>query len=402
MKKIQKLTRSIVSLLVLISFLICSTSIFAQCPPVFQNTTGIGNIAGFPLKDYLHVRWFGNCPKQEPALRLDYDNENYFGQLSLIKTAGRNSDLATTGDLVLRASCKASDIIITTQNNIGAIRFGTTQVLAPNCLLPGDDPLPPYNDLERMTILGNGNVGIGEPLPKTIFSIGNTFTFMTGSWKSMNNNFYWDGSVHRRIVAGPAAKVEFDPDGAIWLTSVPTGILNEAITSDVPSGKWNNGFYHAQNSTGIWNPKDGHIVRFTNSRDQDRPNLNYFKNRVYIGTVDDPGHTPFAQNQTPPYEESDLYKLAVNGSILCKEIVVDAHATWPDYVFDEDYQLLPLDELEAFIIENNHLPEIPSEKVIEKQRMGMGELQITLLKKVEELTLYVIQLRKEIDNLKSK
>ena len=87
------------------------------------------------------------------------------------------------------------------------------------------------------------------------------------------------------------------------------------------------------------------------------------------------------------------YKLAVNGSIGAKEVVVETSSTtWPDYVFSEDYPLMTLSELDLFLKNNNHLPEIPTASEIEKDGQSLGEMNKLLLKKVEELTLYVIQL----------
>ena len=62
---------------------------------------------------------------------------------------------------------------------------------------------------------------------------------------------------------------------------------------------------------------------------------------------------------------------------------------------------MPLKELEAFITKYNHLPNIPAAKDVEKEGIGIGELQVKQLEKIEELTLYIIQLKNEMDNLKS-
>lgn len=93
-------------------------------------------------------------------------------------------------------------------------------------------------------------------------------------------------------------------------------------------------------------------------------------------------------------------KLAVNGKIVCKEVEVTLTG-WSDYVFKEDYNLLPLSEVEKHINENGFLPGMPSEKEVVENGISLGEMNKKLCEKVEELTLYVIQLQKEIDNLKS-
>jgi len=101
------------------------------------------------------------------------------------------------------------------------------------------------------------------------------------------------------------------------------------------------------------------------------------------------------------------YALSINGKMVCEELKVQLDAAWPDYVFDSNYTLLPLEKLELSIKQNKHLPGIPSAAQIEKDGLLIGDMQKRLLEKIEELTLYVIEiskenkdLKKEIDNLK--
>ncbi len=94
------------------------------------------------------------------------------------------------------------------------------------------------------------------------------------------------------------------------------------------------------------------------------------------------------------------YNLAVNGFIKSKEIVVES-INWADYVFDKTYRLRPLSEVEDFIKQNNHLPNIPSAADILKNGLKVGELQTKMMEKIEELTLYIIELKKEVQVLQS-
>ncbi len=93
-------------------------------------------------------------------------------------------------------------------------------------------------------------------------------------------------------------------------------------------------------------------------------------------------------------------KLAVNGKVLATEVQVALVANWADYVFDEDYNLKPLSEIENFIKENKHLPDVPSANQIAKNGVNLGEMDAILLQKIEELTLYMIDLKKENELLK--
>jgi hypothetical protein len=111
---------------------------------------------------------------------------------------------------------------------------------------------------------------------------------------------------------------------------------------------------------------------------------NYFGGNVGIGTTN-----------------PATFKLAVEGKIGAREVVV-TNAAWADYVFDATYNLRPLSEVESFIKINKHLPEIPSAEEVKTNGHKLGEMDVLLLKKVEELTLYLIEQEKRIKELESK
>jgi len=92
----------------------------------------------------------------------------------------------------------------------------------------------------------------------------------------------------------------------------------------------------------------------------------------------------------------------IDGKLFAKEIEVTSTIAWPDYVFKPDYKLMPLDELEGFIKANSHLPNIPTEAEVKTDGMNVAEMNAKLLQKVEELTLYVIEQQKQIEELKHK
>lgn len=99
---------------------------------------------------------------------------------------------------------------------------------------------------------------------------------------------------------------------------------------------------------------------------------------------------------------SPTHKLEVNGTIKTKEVNVTTTG-WADYVFDPGYKLMPLSEVEAFVQKNGHLPNMPSEKeVLEGQGVNLMEMNVKLLEKIEELTLYIIDQQKIIEQLKRK
>jgi len=88
-------------------------------------------------------------------------------------------------------------------------------------------------------------------------------------------------------------------------------------------------------------------------------------------------------------------RLSVNGNIRAKELKIEA-ANWPDYVFEKDYQLPTLEQTEKHIQEKGHLPGIPSAAEVKAEGIEVGDMNAKLLKKIEELTLQMIQLNKTV------
>ena len=112
----------------------------------------------------------------------------------------------------------------------------------------------------------------------------------------------------------------------------------------------------------------------------------YFEDKIGIGIC-------LTANNNPKG-----YRLAVNGTMGAKDIFIEIDETpWPDYVFEEHYELMPLSELEAYITQNKHLPDIPTANEIKQNGLSLAEINAKLVKKIEELTLYIIELNKKIE-----
>ena len=130
----------------------------------------------------------------------------------------------------------------------------------------------------------------------------------------------------------------------------------------------------AANHMYVWNKK-GNIGFINGPSGSHSVNLQIMSNgRVGIGTT-----SPDA-------------KLAVNGDIHAEEVRVDLTVPGPDYVFEEDYNLPTLESIESYIRQNKHLPEVPSAMEMEENGIDVGVMNMLLLKKVEELTLHLIEL----------
>ncbi|MGD8780280.1 MAG: hypothetical protein PVH88_15100 [Ignavibacteria bacterium] len=94
--------------------------------------------------------------------------------------------------------------------------------------------------------------------------------------------------------------------------------------------------------------------------------------------------------------------LAVGGKIIVEEMIVKPQSSWPDYVFKNDYKLMPLNKLEEYIKKNKHLPDIPGEKDIKENGIELEEIYPKLLEKIEELTLYIVEHDNKINELENK
>ena len=111
----------------------------------------------------------------------------------------------------------------------------------------------------------------------------------------------------------------------------------------------------------------------------------------------DPNGSAFFANQV---WIGNGFHCSATGSLRVKDLKVTLSG-WSDFVFDEGYRLMPLGEVEQYIAAHRHLPEVPSAAEVEENGVDVGEMNKLLLQKVEELTLYVIDLQKQIDELKS-
>lgn len=148
-----------------------------------------------------------------------------------------------------------------------------------------------------------------------------------------------------------------------------------------------------ESATG-WQVDDYLFVVGNGTSNTNRSNaVTVFKNGlVSIGT-------DFYDNSMPTTVQN--FKLVVGGGILTEKVQVKIENNWPDYVFENDYKLTSLNEVNSFIKENKHLPGVPSANEVESDGIDLGEMNKTLLKKIEELTLYLIEQNEQIETLKA-
>jgi hypothetical protein len=205
-----------------------------------------------------------------------------------------------------------------------------------------------------------GNVGIGEANP---------FSARLHIVGGLDYDDSGGGTEHAVRITGDNSFLDFTD-----YNFISYGFLRNR--SDYTAGGFNHGF-----EIGVQPTAPGHPENYLSFSTNSFPRMVIAPNgNVGIGT------------------NNPTYKLSVLGNIRSTEVVVETG--WADYVFDKNYRLRSLDEVEKFIQQNKHLPNIPSAKEVEEKGLHLGDVQKRMMEKIEELTLYVIELKKEITSLK--
>ena len=192
----------------------------------------------------------------------------------------------------------------------------------------------------------------------------------TSLWQNAGSNIYYDTSGSVGIgTSSPGAKLHVN--GSVMVGNGDWGAL---IVDGKDQNDWLFNAHNGGEILGIRTQLDGQTLWSNQVM-----TLNRLNGNVGIGTT-----------------EPDS-KLTVKGNIHAEEVKVDLSVPGPDYVFKEDYNLKSLKEVQDYIKDNGHLPNIPSAKEMEENGVQIGEMNMKLLEKIEELTLYTIEQQKQID-----
>jgi hypothetical protein len=258
---------------------------------------------------------------------------------------------------------------------------------------------------ERMRVKGNGNVGIGTNNPAAKMEIRGATgdgLYVTSTTQSLR---FTTGAGGALIGAASNNSTNFISNNTIGASLKPDGTFGIGVTNPTYRLDVNGRMRLRHNgiTSGIWfndatNVESSFIGQYTDNLWGIFGNAWQFALNRNDGTV-------YMGSSNLDNENLNLgagYKLRVFGKIIGEEVRVQLKTAWPDYVFEKDYKKLSLNELEQFVKENKHLPNIPSAKEVEKDGQHLGEIQIKLLEKIEELGLYIIELNKKIKVLEEK
>jgi len=215
------------------------------------------------------------------------------------------------------------------------------------------------NNAERMKIMANGKVGIGHTDPQAMLHVkDNTGSGKVARFEVLSNN------------------VSYGLDIDAWGNG-----------ANIDPIRANDNIYVGRDvGLGNFFVQSGNVAIGADVAKNAKLSVNGF---TYIGPGD------------PSDDLRSNYLFAVNGKIKAQEIDLD-YQNWPDYVFEQGYKRLAINKLKGFIEENGHLPNVKSAEEVEKNGIGVAESNKVLMEKVEELTLYIIELQEQIDELREK
>lgn len=249
-----------------------------------------------------------------------------------------------------------------------------------------------------------GNVGVGTNAPATKLTIQTGIN--TNGWMHVGHANGIDSIMVGEAIGGVSAAMGTFTNHALrWFAGssgkaslYPTGDFVIGDNSIAPVGKLT--VKTTNNADGISHIGDGGNILKTIMGGTSagigtfsHTNMRIFSNgfsRIFIAE---------ATGNVGIGTDNPTYKLSVVGNVRAYEIVVENN--WADYVFDKSYKLLPLPEVEKFILQKGHLPDMPSAKEVQENGLPVGEMQKKMMAKIEELTLYVIDLEKQLKELKA-
>lgn len=392
----------------------------------FSNGSSWQKVSGWGLNGNngtnTSTNFIGTIDNQDVVLKRNNVRAGYLG---LTNTSwGRNALNAGTGD---RNTAVGSEALLNISTGIVNTAIGSNALKATtmgfNNVAIGVDAVKSNTEGDNnvgcgtgslfTNVLGNSNTALGVDAGFTNTGSGNVFLgYAAGRNETGSNKLY----IHNNIADANNALIygEFDGNKKLRINGKSESIYNVTFLDDpaVYGENDNTDFYGVGvQGKGGWKGVEG-IVSGTGSTTNKYYGV--YGQSTGSNTATNYGVYGLASNGTKNFAGyfegavsigGSTHKLAtghllsVDGKIACTEVRVQPSSAWPDYVFSPSYDLMPLNELEKTIQNQKHLPNIPSAKEIEIEGIHLGEMQRKMMEKIEELTLYVIDLNKKVESL---
>lgn len=270
----------------------------------------------------------------------------------------------------------------------------------------------------------NNNIGIGTTSPgykldistsdlnggirvrQTSSSMGAATLWLDGTASGVNGNLWGILSTGQGNSAGEGAGhlnvVDYSNGSKLLIKGGPNGEIGIGITSpsaklhvNTPSSSSLAGFIISHNYTGQYSY--GELIKVKNDLTKAIAVENNVGTAKEVFKVMGDGRVIIGEKISTAHPTASL---TVSGKVVCQDFYVTALSDWPDYVFANNYKLPALADVKKYYSTNKHLPGVPSASEIEENGLNLKEMSSIQMKKIEELTIYMVEMKEEIERLK--
>lgn len=251
------------------------------------------------------------------------------------------------------------------------------------------------NPTESLEVLGNAKITANITVAGIKVGNGPLITNLQSSpWKTnaTNDVSYLDGKIGIGT-ANPKFILDVNSLGSGWVQNIQGNVYGVAPNNNFVGIKINNGVFQEPFTKWVG-------IASAIETDVFHPD-GYSALALYAGEAERVRITSDGKMNIGPQPATNDYKLSVDGKIIAKELKLNI-GYWPDDVFETNYKLISISNLEKFILQNKHLPDVPTATELKKNGVNTTEMLQIQMKKIEELTLMLIQQNKEIEILKNK